>query len=265
MNASIAPVALAVAVLAVVPASAQGPAYRFPDVTTLVGPGSSIGVRVRELTNEEAGAAANAAGGVYIEEVLRDTPAERAGLKPGDVVIEFDGERVRSVRGFTRLVSETPPRRTVKAVVVREGSRRTLDVTPTAGNFLQDGIGRLNQNRPLLRPGDMPVPFPQGRPEYRGWIGVTLETVEGQMADYFGVTAGALVSAVDLNSPASRAGLRAGDVITAAAGQNVRRASDVNDAVRRTRPGSQLELKVVRDRKEISISIDVPTAMRMLL
>jgi S1-C subfamily serine protease len=125
-------IASAVVALAVVGASvdAQGPVSRFPDVTTLVGPGSSIGVRVRELTNEEVLAPANAGGGVSIEEVLAGTPAERAGLKRGDVVVEFDGERVRSVRGFTRLVSETPPRRTVKAIVWRDGSRRTVDVTP---------------------------------------------------------------------------------------------------------------------------------------
>jgi S1-C subfamily serine protease len=122
--------ALVVLAVVIVPAvGAQGPAYRFPDVTTLVGPGSSIGVRVRELTNEEA-QAASAASGVSIEEVLPGTPAERAGLKRGDVVVEFDGERVRSVRGFTRLVAETPPRRTVKAVVWRDGLRRTVDVTP---------------------------------------------------------------------------------------------------------------------------------------
>ena len=131
MKAVIASGAVALAMVTVVPAvNAQWPSSRFPDVTTLVGPGSSIGVRVRELTNEEVRAPANAGGGVSIEEVLAGTPAERAGLKRGDVVVEFDGERVRSVRGFTRLVSETPPRRTVKAIVWRDGSRRTVDVTP---------------------------------------------------------------------------------------------------------------------------------------
>jgi S1-C subfamily serine protease len=85
------------------------------------------------------------------------------------------------------------------------------------------------------------------------------------MAEYFGVSAGALVSAVDLDSPAARAGLKAGDVITVADGQAVKRPSDVSAAVRRTRPGSKLDLKVVRDHKEMTISIDVPLAMPMLL
>jgi S1-C subfamily serine protease len=124
-------IASAIIIAAVsMPAGAQAPVYRFPDPTILAGPGASIGVRVRELTAEEVKVATNAAGGVYVEEVLAGTPADRAGLKRGDVVIEFDGERVRSVRGFTRLVSETAPRRTVKAIVLRDGSRRTLDVTP---------------------------------------------------------------------------------------------------------------------------------------
>lgn len=94
------------------------------------------------LTAEEAKVARNAAGGVYVEEVLAGTPADRAGLKRGDIVIEFDGERVRSVRGFTRLVSETPPRRTVKALVMRDGSRLILDVTPEVAPDRAQPIGR---------------------------------------------------------------------------------------------------------------------------
>ena len=120
----------AIAAVMWVPAAGQAPVYRFPDPTILVGPGASIGARVRELTAEEAQVGANTPAGVYVEEVLAGTPADRAGLKRGDVVIEFDGERVRSVRGFTRMVSETAPRRTVKAIVLRDGARRTLDVTP---------------------------------------------------------------------------------------------------------------------------------------
>lgn len=267
MKTLIASAVMAAGVLISLPAAAQAPAYRFPDPTILAGPGASIGVRVRELTAEEAKVSANAAGGVYVEEVLAATPADRAGLKKGDVVIEFDGERVRSVRGFTRLVSETPPRRTVKAIVIRDGTRRTLDVTPEAANRASD-LAQLFERNPLLpRPRqDRNPPFPKlGTPAYRGWIGVTLETVTGQMADYFGVKAGALVSAVDLDSPASRAGLKAGDVITSAAGQAVQSAADVSDAVRRTRPGQTLALKVVRDRKELTLGVAVPAAVKMLL
>jgi C-terminal processing protease CtpA/Prc len=130
-------VALALVVLAARGVEAQTRPDRFADPTTLVGPGSAIGVRVRELTADEA----KTSSGVYIEEVLAGTPAQRAGIMKGDVVIEFDGERVRSVRAFTRLVSETPPQRRVRAVILRDGSRRTVDVTPEPGRAARSHVG----------------------------------------------------------------------------------------------------------------------------
>ena len=259
-------VAVTAVLLGAAPAEAQS---RFPDPLLLVGPGASIGVRVRDVTSDDAARAKlDSPAGVFVESVAAGTPAEKAGIKGGDVIVEFDGERVRSVRGFTRLVSETPPRRTVKAVIVRDGSRRTLDVTPESERRTADGALRIDPSFPMLRPqGELPVlpELRQGTPRYRGFIGVTLEAIEGQMADYFGVSAGALVAAVDLSSPAARAGLKAGDVITAAAGQPVKRPADVSAAVRQTRPGSTLELTVVRDHKETTIVVDVPLAMPMLL
>jgi serine protease Do len=251
--------------LGAVQAGAQAPTYQFPDPTVLVGPGSWIGVRVRDLTGDESKQAnVDSPAGVFVESVDPGTPAEKAGIQRADIFIEFDGERVRSVRGFTRQVTETPPRRTVKAVVVRSGARRTVEITPQAGRLDAQDLGR---GLPGIQPAPrQPLPPPQfGTPRYGNYIGVTLETVQGQLADYFGVPAGVLISAVDLDSPASRAGLKAGDVITAAAGQTVRSPADVSSAMRGARPGSKLELKIVRDRKEMSMAVDLSTIVPTLL
>jgi len=122
------------ATLSVAPVAAQQPTYRFPDPTVLVGPGSSIGVRVRDLNADDfKNTGMNSVEGAFVESVESGTPAEKAGLKSGDVIVEFDGDRVRSVRTLSRLVSETPPKRTVKTTVVRAGVRRSIDVTPEAG------------------------------------------------------------------------------------------------------------------------------------
>ena len=88
----------------------------------LDGRGSQIGVTARD---DEATAA-----GVRIEAVDADGPAQRAGLRAGDVVTEFDGERVRSARQFSRLVQEAAPGRHVSVAVQRDGQRQTLEVTP---------------------------------------------------------------------------------------------------------------------------------------
>jgi len=81
------------------PAPPVAPPPPEPRMMLLDGRGSSIGVRVRDLDKEDAAKAkAQDAGGVLIEEVDEESPAEKAGLRRGDVVVEFDGERVRSAR-----------------------------------------------------------------------------------------------------------------------------------------------------------------------
>ena len=78
----------------------------------------------------DAKTAKGATAGVVVEDVSTDSPAEKAGIRKGDVVVEFDGERVRSVRQLTRLVQETPAGRTVTAILQRDGQRTTVSVTP---------------------------------------------------------------------------------------------------------------------------------------
>src|SRR5688500_15466777 len=113
------------------PVAAQGTGSRsLPDPLTLEGVGSGIGVSVRDLTPQES--ERTEGGGVLLEDIREGTPAARAGFKSGDIVVEFDGERVRSARQFMRLVRETRPGRAVRAVVLRGSARETVTVTPEA-------------------------------------------------------------------------------------------------------------------------------------
>src|SRR5262245_36871541 len=86
-----------------------------------IGRGSRIGVSVKD--------AEDAKSGVTVESVTADSPAAKAGLKEGDVITEFDGEKVRSVLQFSRLVRETAPKRSVTVAYTRGGQRQTATVT----------------------------------------------------------------------------------------------------------------------------------------
>src|SRR5918995_2380096 len=92
--------------------------------------GSRIGVSIREVEESDAKSAKGATAGVVVEDVSTDSPASKAGIRKGDVLVEFDGEKVRSVRQLTRLVQETPAGRSVNAVLARDGQRTTVTVTP---------------------------------------------------------------------------------------------------------------------------------------
>jgi serine protease Do len=246
-------------------ASAQG-----PNVLLLEGPGSAIGVTVREATDEDARTAKiEPAAGVVIESVRSGSAAEKAGFRTGDLVLEFDGERIRSVRQFTRLVRESRPGRSVRAVVIRGTSRQTLDVVPeVTGDFRTDTFDLLRDReragRDLLRRFDFNGDFPRNFnfnivPELRGrgTLGVTVTPLTTQLAEYFGVKDGALVTGVESGSAAADAGLKAGDVITAIGGRSVSTAADVSREVRRA-TGEGVDISVTRDRKSLMLKATIP-------
>ena len=92
-------------------------------VIQLDGRGSQLGVMVSDTDD---------ATGVRIDTVEDGSAAAKGGVKPGDIVVDFDGERVRSARQLTRLVQETPAGRAVTMAVRRGSDRQTLNVTPEA-------------------------------------------------------------------------------------------------------------------------------------
>ena len=231
--------------------------------------GSEIGVSVRDLNADEiAKAKLPQPGGVLVQEVREGSPASRAGLRNGDIVVEFDGERVRGMQHFTRLVRETPAGRAVKSTIIRAGARRDLQITPEAGNELTRVLPDVQQLERRLRalpeprnrqrlPDDLdPTPDLQVTP--RGQIGIMVAPLTDQLATYFGVKQGVLVSTVTNGSAAAQAGMKAGDVITAVNGRQVQNVGDVTRAVRSAKPGSALDMRVLRDMKEMTLKVIVP-------
>ena len=226
-----------------------------------IGSGGRIGVSIRDL--EEAD---KLKAGVVIESVDQDSPASKAGLKTGDVVTDFDGERVRSVRQFTRLVSETPEGRTVAAAVMRDGQRVSVNITPQAGNnafrFFNGNewrSGELLRQFETVPPPARPVrpaPLPPTLERYfwssGNQLGITTADLEPQLAEYFGTKDGVLVSSVTADSAAAKAGLKAGDVITTFNGSTVNSPGELRSRLRELE-GGEFTLGVVRDKKSMTL------------
>lgn len=227
-----------------------------PWMLALEGPGSTIGVTIRDQSGE---------AGVLIESVRDGTPASRAGLQKGDVVVEFDGERARSARQLTRLVRETAPGRSVKMTVTRDGSRRTLDITPDArdSRALQQ-VPRVTGDLFRALPRDFnfnfdgPGFYAEGLVGSPRRLGVSVVPLSDQLAAYFGVKEGVLVSEVASGTPAETAGIQAGDVITAVNGHSVLSTADLSREVRQAEAGSTLELRLTRNRKEMTLTATLP-------
>jgi serine protease Do len=234
-------------------------------LTVLAGRGAEIGVSIRDVEKAEADRQ-HVTGGAVVEEVRPDTPADKGGVKKSDIIVEFDGERVRSARQFSRLVQETMPGREVTATVVRDGQKKDLRLTPSEGRgemsvFLNGDDGTL-RNRFGGDFGDLPnladrmrvfnfnLDVPGALSGRR--LGVTVDELTNQLADYFGAKDGVLVTAVTDGTAASRAGLKAGDVITSINGASVRSRDDLVRALRDA-TANEVTIGIVRDKKESSV------------
>jgi len=227
--------------------------------------GASIGASVRDATSAELTAAGlSQPGGAFVIRVTEGGPAAKAGLMANDLVVEFDGEQVRSARHLVRLVRETATGRSVKATLVRDKAQRNVELVPSdATSIVVDGaaiqrqVERATRDLPRFRfdfdPDDFGRDFPFGD---RQRLGVQLLPLSDQLATYFGVKDGVLVASVVAESPAARAGLKAGDVITAVNNRTVSDAGDVLNEI--SRGESALSLTVMRDKKEVAIKATVP-------
>jgi serine protease Do len=260
----------------------------------LDGRGGQLGVVVRDLDAEGLKNAAGAASGVRIDDVDQDSPAAKAGIREGDIVVDLDGEHVRSARQFSRLIQETPDGRSVKLGIVRDGKRQSVDVTPQAGTFAfgfdgdrmgRDfarefrGLGprlreieprlreiepRLREIEPQLRefrfngPMDFDFDMLPRTTSPRGRLGVQTNDLTPQLAEYFGAKdGGVLVTSISKDSPAEKAGLKAGDVITSLNGDHVRHVDDLIDALRDS-TNAEVSIGILRDKKESTVKATIP-------
>lgn len=234
------------------------------------GVGASIRAEVRDPSPAEITAAGlSRPGGAIVTQIDDDGPAARSGLKVGDLVVEFDGERVRSARHLVRLVRETTEGRTVKVVVSTQKAQRTIDITPVDGvsamlntpeirRQVERGARELREEiRRRFEEGDGPFGSTFGN---RRQLGVELMPLPDQLAAYFGVTSGVLVARVRDESPAASAGMKAGDVITSVNGIGVTDAGEVAREVQRS--PAELTLTVIRDRKALTLKATLPERER---
>lgn len=218
--------------------------------------GTYLGVSLAEIDSKRASELKlKDASGVEITRVEEGSPAEKAGLKPGDVVLEYNGERVEGMEQFGRLVRETPPGRDVKILVSRNGATQsvvanlaTRRLRPFPGNF---GPGF---EMPEFHMPDMPQIFTTLR---NPLLGVEAESLSPQLAGYFGVKQGVLVRSVVKDTAADRAGIKAGDIITKVDGAVVMSPGELSAAVRTASSKRSFAIDMVRDHKEMSVNVMV--------
>src|ERR1043165_1593522 len=239
--------------------------------------GGFLGVYAENISRENMSRyRVNQVGGGGVTQVIKDSPAEKAGLHKDDVILRLDGENVSSVRKLNRLVSELSPDQAVKVSISRGGSEQEITAT----------IGKRNNTMAQNLLGGEPRIFKWEGPDLKGFkwetpfnrenfpnfnndggnmmfslrnsrrIGVSTMSLTKQLADYFGIAdgKGALVTAVTEDGPAAKAGVKAGDVITAVDGEAVDSPGDISRAINRKKEGD-VTLTVIRNKSQQMIHV----------
>jgi serine protease Do len=239
--------------------------------------GSFLGVYAEDVSKDNMGRYnLREVRGVGITQVAKDSPAEKAGLRKDDVILRFDGENVTSTRKLTRLVSEVAPDQSVRLAISRGGSEQEVSViigkrneSMNAGEGFRalQGLQGMPDLRGLMTPegrggnvwkwegpgqgGDMVFAFGNNRR-----IGISTMQLTKQLAEYFGIAdgQGVLVTSVAEDSPAAKAGIKAGDVITAIDGEKVDGAGDVARGINKRKEGD-VTLTVIRKGNQRTITV----------
>jgi len=236
---------------------------------------SWLGVESQEISSEKAKELKlPAERGVLLERIVPDSPAAKAGLKDNDVITEINGQRVEGAAQFRRMIHEIPAGRSAQFTVWRDGRAQTMSV---ALGKSEDRGNTWFKTAPRAFSFQLPrveipeVPDMPDMPDMdwshggmlagaRPRLGIDAEDLSGQFGAYFGAPdgEGVLVRAVNAGSPAEKAGVKSGDVITSLGGERIRSLGDLREKLAGKREEKTVKLGVLRNKSEVSITVELP-------
>jgi len=205
--------------------------------------------------------------GAEVTMVDHDAPAGKSGLKVHDVILQLDGQGFDNADQLRKRLRELPSGRTVTLLVSRDGAH--LNITVQLCDRALLGPQAWSQHFSVPQPAAPAAgesflgKAPSGGPAFLGsvipkglYVGADLKPVRTQLADYFGVKSGTglLVENVDDQSPAARAGLKAGDVVVKVESTQMTSKSDWVKTLRSHR-GQPVQVTVMRNKQELILTM----------
>jgi serine protease Do len=182
--------------------------------------------------------------GALIAQVGRDSPAERAGLQPGDVITVFDGEPIETSADLPHVVGLIAPGTRVEALIVREGEEQAIGVE--VGGLAADEVARVEAG--AAADGSMTL------------LGMRIAEAEPAVLSELGLSGGVVIREVALNSPAEEAGVRSGDILTRLGSRPISRVEDLESAAEELAPGRSVPARLIRGQSPLFIGIRIPEA-----
>jgi predicted metalloprotease with PDZ domain len=212
-----------------------------------------LGVQIQDLTSRKAKELkVQTEEGALVADVTSDSPADKAGIKKNDVVVEFNGRAIYDSEDLTKAVRRTKPGTTAAVVVERTDGKKTLQVT----------LGKLKHSGWAF---STTVPTPRVSPRmllFRNTVtcGMHMTDLNRQLGEYFGAPGGkgVLVEEVEEESEAAKAGFKAGDVILRIGDEKIEDLGDVSDALEDFKDGEKANVEILRkgSRQTLTLTID---------
>ena len=206
-----------------------------------------LGVFIQEVTSDIAETLGlEGSGGALVSSVNENSPADIAGLEPGDVILSFDGKKIERMRDLPRIVAETDIGTTVVVEIFRGGRLSTVEVT----------LGELEKAELVGLVGEQP----EGDAQTLDRLGFTVDDLDGELAAELGLDdtlTGVVVTEVAADSPAMEKGVEPGDIIRRFGQRRVDSAADLAASVAETLDAgrSGVLLLIERDGRERFVQI----------
>jgi serine protease Do len=176
--------------------------------------------------------------GVYINEILPGTPAEESGLKARDRIIELNGTPVSDGHDLHRVLADTRPNDAIDVKVMRDGVEQTLTL--------------VLAEQPEHDHGKWAVLVD----EKRAYLGVHIESLNPQLAKYFEVEHGLLITEVIEDGPSHRAGLQAGDIVVEVEDHAIHNREVLHKVMAHVEPGDEISVVVQRKGRSMTIFVE---------
>lgn len=196
--------------------------------------------------------------GVRVQQVYDGSPAESAGLKDGDVIVSVDGKSTSDVSTLTKIIRERKPGDKIAIRIVRDGHEQSLNAT----------LGKREARRMIVRvpdSGEIQATIENALggvtafdwSASRVWMGVSMTELTPELRRHFGAPEdnGTLVAEVRPGSPAEKAGVKVGDILTEVDGEKVGQSFDVSRAIRERNPGDTVNVSLVRDGQTRTVNL----------
>lgn len=210
---------------------------------------SWLGVSVKDVTADHAKELGlKKAEGAYVSDVIKKSPADSAGIKEGDVVVEFNGRQIYDADGLVSAVRKTDVGTKVNLKVIRKGERKDLQAT----------IGKPNRR---MSYAFAPHDLPHNIRVFKGpRLGMSLIPLNPQLGKYFEAPdgKGLLIEKVEEGSAAEKAGFMAGDVVTKVGKKQVEKVHEFRSELAEYEEGDKVDVEIIRkgSRKTLTVEIE---------